>query len=194
MIGMITGVDTPQSVIKDETEGQSPTRDEVFTALSNQRRRFVISYLLHRDEPVDINELSRQIAALENNVPVRNVTNKQRVRVYTALHQNHLPKLEEMNIINCSRPWNAITLTEHGSGLKSYLNPDSGDFDLMLAVEIGVTILGALLISLAWFEIPPFFLLSDLTYAASIVAAMMIVTVSRICRARTGSELDFPMT
>lgn len=157
--------------------------DTVFSALGNQRRRFVLSFLLDREEPVDIQELSRYVAARENGVPVEEVTHKQRKRVYIALHQNHLSQLEDMGLIDCGRSGEAIELSDHATGLDSYLDPTPDEHVPWPAAEAALTIAGGLLVTFVWFGVYPFVLLPDLTYAAGTVITLAILTGVRLYRA-----------
>lgn len=81
--------------------------DDLFEALSNSRRRHVIR--LVGDDEVDVGELARTIAAVENEIALESIDSQQRKRVYVALHQVHLPKLDDYGIVE----WNdrAQTIT-----------------------------------------------------------------------------------
>ena len=89
--------------------------------LSNQRRRYVLYYLNHRPGPVSLRDLAEQIAAWENDCTIDDLEYKQRKRVYTSLHQTHLPKLDEMGIVNYDRDAGTITLADRASDLDAYL-------------------------------------------------------------------------
>jgi hypothetical protein len=167
-------------------ESDVPPRDDVFSALSNERRRYVLEYLLEQDEPVGIRELSRHVAAKENGVPVEDVTHDQRKRVYIALHQNHLPQLGDMGFVDNGRASEAIELTDRASVLDAYLDPEPGGSRAWSSVEVGLTVAGALLVALGWFDPYPFASVPDILYAAALVAALAVVTVARYYRNRTG--------
>src|SRR6056297_2742000 len=92
--------------------GDGPSRDEVFTALSNRRRRNVITYLKQHDDDARVRDIAEQLAAWENDVEVPKVTYKQRKRVYTALHQSHLPKLADGGFIDYEPNRGIVSLTE----------------------------------------------------------------------------------
>ena len=80
----------------------SPTEQEVFDILSNRRRRYAL-YALLNDDTTTIGSLAERIAAWENDCPVDEVTSTERKRVYTALQQSHLPKLERTGLISFDR-------------------------------------------------------------------------------------------
>lgn len=73
------------------------TTDELYQALSNQRRRQVIRAL--EDGPRELGPIARAIAAAENDIPVDEVDAQQRKRVYISLYQAHLDKLDNWDII-----------------------------------------------------------------------------------------------
>lgn len=104
----------------------SLTQGEVYDLLSNARRRFVISYLRDRDEPVELNELSREVAAWENETDVENLTDQQIKRVYVSLYQTHVPKLSESGLLEFDQDSGKVTLTSNVAVLDTYL-PDSDE-------------------------------------------------------------------
>lgn len=73
--------------------------DVIFHILSNRRRRYVLHYLLQRSEAVELSDLASQVTAWEYQIPVEEVTHKQRKRVYTALRQTHLPSMHDEGVI-----------------------------------------------------------------------------------------------
>lgn len=97
------------------------TQDIVFSVLSNERRRQVLRHLHERPGGSDIRELSQQLAAWENDVSPEAVTYKQRKRVYTSLHQTHLPALAEAGVVEYDRDRGTVNLTEQADVLDDYL-------------------------------------------------------------------------
>ncbi|WP_089826424.1 DUF7344 domain-containing protein [Halogranum amylolyticum] len=88
---------------------RSLSRDELFHLLQSGRRRAVVRYLCdHRDESTfEMRDIAVQVAAWENDKPVDRLESDERQRVYIALYQSHLPKLDEAGVIeyNQSRGW-----------------------------------------------------------------------------------------
>jgi len=88
---------TPQLIGEKEAtnnDADEPSRDEVFKALSKPAaaERDHLPEKQH-DDDARVRDIAEQLAAWENDVEIPEVTYKQRKRVYTALHQSHLPKL-----------------------------------------------------------------------------------------------------
>lgn len=107
-----------------ERAEQSVPADTLFEVLSNRRRRLAIQVLREADSPMDIGTLATQIAARENDIDPAAVTHRQRKSVYTALHQNHLPKLTDAGFVTADREWVRLRLTDRASLLESHLHRD----------------------------------------------------------------------
>lgn len=85
--------DGPPIVIDTET-----AHDEVFRALSNQRRRKALCVLVRESTPMDLDSLTGSVAETEvddgEEVPKELSTN-----VRMTLYHMHLPKLDELGLI-----------------------------------------------------------------------------------------------
>lgn len=92
---------------------------EVHEVLRNTRRRRVIEQLSGRLEPVSLRELAEQIAAIETgeSPPPRNA----RDSVYNSLHQTHLPKLDEMDIVEYDKNRKIIRLRRRAKQVNRYM-------------------------------------------------------------------------
>lgn len=97
--------------------------DSVFELLSSKRRRMVLFYLRQQEGPSTVNELAQQIAAMENDVEVDELTSQQQKRVYVSLYQTHLPKLESMGIIDYDQDEGRVELTNRATEIDTYLSP-----------------------------------------------------------------------
>lgn len=90
---------TPESVeVPPEDDPELLEQDEVFHLLQNQRRRLVLRYLTEHAD-VEMREVAEQVAAWENDTTVAGLSSDARQRVYIALYQSHLPKLDECGVI-----------------------------------------------------------------------------------------------
>ncbi|MFC3476875.1 DUF7344 domain-containing protein [Halobacterium litoreum] len=109
--------------VQQPTEGDRAgiTQEAAFDVLSCQRRRYVLHHLLGGEPTAELRELSEQVAAWENDVPVETVTYDQRMRVYTSLRQLHLPKLDGEGLVDFDENRGTVSLTEDASELEFYL-------------------------------------------------------------------------
>ncbi|TKX74427.1 hypothetical protein EXE46_09355 [Halorubrum sp. GN11_10-6_MGM] len=142
-----------------------PSRDEVFTALSNERRRNVIKYLKKNGSEARVRDIAEQLAAWENGVEMPAVTYKQRKRVYTALHQSHLPKLAASGFIDYESDRGLVSLTEESRQLEMYLEVVSDNEILWSEYYVGLAVVCGLLAAAAWAGTVPFAGVSGYAYA-----------------------------
>jgi len=145
-------------------DADEPSRDEVFTALSNRRRRNVITYLKQHDD-ARVRDIAEQLAAWENDLEIPEVTYKQRKRVYTALHQSHLPKLADGGFIDYEPDRGIVSLTERSRRLEMYLEIVSDNEILWGEYYVGLAVVCGLLGTAAWLGTPPFAAVSGYAYS-----------------------------
>ncbi|WP_096388810.1 DUF7344 domain-containing protein [Halopenitus persicus] len=107
----------------DSPSSTEMSPDLVFDILSNTRRRMVLYYLRQYGEPTSVQKLAEEIAALENDVAVDELTQQQRKRVYVSLYQTHLPKLEETGVIEYDDDRDEVHLTDRVVEIDTYLTP-----------------------------------------------------------------------
>ena len=100
--------------------------DEIFELLKNNRRREILYYLEEADGSAAVKELARNIAAREHDVPASSVTDKQYKRVYVALVQTHIPKLENAGVIEFDDDEQTMALQNKAMNLYSHLYLESG--------------------------------------------------------------------
>lgn len=78
----------------------NPNRVDIFRMLSSERRRNVIRALGRLGDETNIGDLSEMTAALEYNKDIREVTSKERKRVYVGLYQTHLDQMDDAGILD----------------------------------------------------------------------------------------------
>ncbi|MCO8243302.1 MULTISPECIES: hypothetical protein [unclassified Haladaptatus] len=146
----------PEQATQQNREPKTLTQETAFKILSCQRRRNVVHYLLQQGESVSLHELSKQLAAWENEIVPEEVTYEQRMRVYTALRQAHLPKMDDAHVVHFDANGGTIRLTDDATKLEVYLDivphdgiPWSGYYLGLGGVSVG-------LITLAWIGFFPF--------------------------------------
>mgnify|MGYP000197523233 CR=1 FL=1 len=106
---------------------QSLPLDLTFEILKNPRRRLVLKYLRDSEDTVRIGTLAEHIAAIENDIEVRELNAQQRKRVYIGLYQCHLPKMDDAGIIDFNQSRGLIDLTEDATPLFDYIDTDDAD-------------------------------------------------------------------
>lgn len=94
--------------------------DDIFHILQNQRRRQVLQYLANQAEECTLRDLAEQIAAWENDIPIDQISSEERQRVYIALYQVHLPKLDEFGVIEYNQSRGTVQRTDRADQLDQY--------------------------------------------------------------------------
>ena len=157
--------------------GEEPSLPEtdVFEVLSNERRQCILHYLKRQDDRrVSLRELVDHVAAWENDTTVEALESDERKRVYTALRQNHLPKLEETDIVEYDHMRGEVELTEDAREVELYLEYVPGHDIPWSEFYLGLSAVGAALVFVTWLEIGPFAGLSGLTLAAILVGVFAL--------------------
>lgn len=93
--------------------------NEIHNVLRNERRRQALEYLGDSDEVLTVDKLAEHIASLETgeSPPPHDV----RKSVYVSLHQTHLPKLDELGIVEYDLRSKELSLTELAKEVEVYM-------------------------------------------------------------------------
>ncbi len=158
--------------------------ETIFETLSNRRRRYALHYLTQVGDAVTIRELSEQLAAWENGIECAAVTPKQRKRVYTALHQTHLPKMDRLGVVSYNKDRGTVTLRDHVDEFDIYLDVVASE-DLPWS-QFYLALGGVLtaLVGVAALGVPPFSLVGGFGYALVVGLSFTAVAVFHTLRDR----------
>ena len=103
--------------------------DTLFELLKNQRRRDALDYLKANGGRTTLSDMAEHIAAKENDLPIEEITSKQRKRVYIGLYQCHLPKLATAGVVDFDKNRGTIELRSLAARLYPYLDAEGGEGD-----------------------------------------------------------------
>jgi len=111
-------------VTTEEPEPDQLSLDLIFEILKNSRRREVLHYLRDREpgERVSLGELAEHVAAIENDTTTDALTSSQRKRVYVGLYQCHLPKMDDMGVVDFNQDRGHVELAAAADNLTEYLD------------------------------------------------------------------------
>lgn len=89
------------STVRADTTTGTPLQPStgVFDALAHTRRRVMLSILVERQRPISEHDLVTQIAAYEQEKSLVDVTNEEQREIQISLYHCHLPKLEDLGMI-----------------------------------------------------------------------------------------------
>jgi hypothetical protein len=148
--------------------GAQLSTDTVFETLGSHRRRYALHYLRQQDRPVPIRDLSEQLAAWELGKDRAAVTPKERKRLYTALHQTHLPKMDMLEVVEYDRNRGVVSLTDHIDEFDIYLDVVEKDDLPWSQFYLALGSVLTALVTVAALGIAPFSLLGGFGYALTI--------------------------
>lgn len=118
---------------------------DIHEVLSNERRQLTIQFLNEEGETMSVRELSERIAAFESgeDPPPRNI----RQSAYVALHQVHLPKLDNLNVVEYNDASKTVSLSSSAKRVSSYMDKSShtttGEPYIVIAV-VGLVLIGVI--------------------------------------------------
>ena len=147
---------------------------DIHDVLSNERRRMVLSILHEVDGgSTTARDLSEQIAEMETgqSPPPRNI----RQSAYVSLHQTHLPKLDELGIIDYDESAKTVALTDRAKQVSVYMETVPRYGISWSEYYIGVSAIGLLLLVAAWTGVP---VVGALGPATSGALVLLVVALS----------------
>ena len=137
-----TGASAPSEV-------EDLSLDLIFEVLKNRRRRDVIRYLKDQGERTSLSDLAEHVAALENDTTTQALTSSQRKRVYVGLYQCHLPKMDDMDIVNFNQDRGYVELGANVDELDPYLDPVTTEEQSWHTYYLGLSAVGVAAIAVS---------------------------------------------
>jgi len=146
---------------------------EIHDILRNKRRVHVIEHLKQAEGTITLRELAEQVAELETGTspPPRNI----RESVYNALHQTHLPKLDDLSVIKYEPNRKLITLADNSQQVDMYMEVVPPN-DVPWAMYYWI--LGALMLAVIGFSNAGVFVFAALSVPVWIGIFFVFLTVS----------------
>lgn len=154
---------------------------EIHEVLRNERRQMVLKFLRDSDGVISARELSERIAETESgeSPPPSNL----RRSVYISLHQTHLPKLHQMEIVDYDQSSKTVELKERGREVSVYMETVPRYGISWSEFYLGVSVLGLLLIIAGEIGVPILAAVGSSSLAAGtlllLLAAAIYQTVSQ---------------
>jgi len=95
-------------------------QDVAHEILRCDRRRLTLECLRQRLNPISLRTLSERVAELETgeSPPPRDL----RKSVYVSLHQTHLPKLEDVGVVEYDKQSKEVVLAKHARAFDPYID------------------------------------------------------------------------
>lgn len=173
---MTTYASTPAEQLMS-TDSTDLSQDLVFDLLSNRRRRFVLHYLIQENRPVSIQELSRQLAMWEFEAPAEELTDQQEKRIYVALYQTHLPKLEDAGVVDYDSDTGLVEISSQATQLQSYLDEPTEEERPWPWYYIGLAVASIVFYGATLVDLPVFNLFTEFTAGLIVVSAFIVLSL-----------------
>lgn len=161
------------------SENTRLTSEEIFTVLSNERRRDVIRHLRDIDGETTVGTLAELIAAEENDITVGELSSYQRKCVYVSLYQNHLPLMDDINVVDYDDGRKTVEIRETVADLEPYLEETDDPFRHPFLS--GVTAGSAILVFLGALQIGVFGILPVSLWTVLGLAVLISMAVGDVC-------------
>lgn len=159
---------------------QTISYDNSFDLLSNHRRRYTLHYLEQKGGEVSIGELSDHIAAWENEITYDEVSYDERKRVYTSLQQVHLPRMDEMDVIDYDDREGTVEVGPAAEELDFYLEI-VGKYDIPWSVlYLGLALLNFSALVAVAVGVPGTELIPPLGWALFCITSFSVVSVCHL--------------
>ena len=132
------------------------TRDDLFEMLSNERRRCALYYLQQQDGPVELKDVVDYVTAWQYDSHLSEIDTSERMCVYSALHQAHLPKLDEAGLIDYDSESRLIESRDELEYARLYLEYDPGNDISWSTTYVGLVGIGLVLGLANYLALAPF--------------------------------------
>lgn len=169
------------SVPTQNGTGEALSDDNWFDILSNHRRRYVLHHLQGNGEQTTLGELSEQVAAWENDTDVENVSATQRKRAYTSLQQVHLPRMDELDIVEYDDRAGTVELGPAGEDLDIYLEVVQGNDIPWSEFYVGLAMVNLGLLTAVAVDTVPLTAIPDLGWAVFSTTTFLVTAVCHFC-------------
>jgi predicted transcriptional regulator len=156
------------------SERTGPDEDELFEMLSSSRRRHALHLLKSADEPVELGDIAEQVAAWEYDTDIAEVSYDERKRVYTALQQSHLPKMDDAGVVEFDKNRGVVEPTAALDDVEVYMDVVRGNEIPWSSYYLGLAAAAASLMLAVAVDAWPFTMLSDLSWGVAVVAAFAV--------------------
>ena len=176
----LTEMASVQQIDGGDTEPTTDiSEDELFDVLSNQRRRFAV-HLLKReeDDSIAIGDMAEQIAAWENGIETTEITGNERKRVYTALQQSHLPKMDKAGVIDFNKNRGVVEPMPAMTDVDVYMDVVEGREIPWSDYYLGLSGVAVALVGAVWLGAWPFVLLPEFAWTVAIVVAFAFSAIT----------------
>jgi hypothetical protein len=174
---------------ESNTVRDSIAHDDCFDLLSNHRRRYALHYLQQNGDGATLGELADHVAAWENDVEADAVSYDERKRVYTSLQQVHLPRMDEMDVVEFNDREGRVRIGPAAEDLDVYLEIVQDDDIPWSTFYFGLVLVNVGLLTGAIFGVPLLASIPGIGWAVFAVTTFLVTSLAHLYLARTEMRL-----
>jgi len=180
------GSETTPSQDENET---TLSQDDCFDLLSNHRRRYALHYLRRNEGEASLGELADTVASLENGVDRDAVSYDQRKRVYTSLQQVHLPRMDEMDVVEFDEREGAVAIGPAAEDLDIYLEVVQGRDIPWSLFYLLLGVVNAVIVGAAALGTPVLAAIPTSGWSVFVVTTFLVTSLAHVYLTRTEMRL-----
>ncbi|MXR50745.1 hypothetical protein GRX03_03880 [Halovenus sp. WSH3] len=170
-------------------EDETMTHDECFELLSNHRRRFTLHRLQQAEDGIELGELAEQVAAWENEIPREEISYDQRKRVYTSLQQVHLPRMDEMGVVDFDDREGTVAIGPAAEEVEVYMEVVSGREVPWSLFYTALALVNIAVVGFVALELPVVSVLSGVEIAVFVATTFLATSLAHLYISRTEMRL-----
>jgi len=159
------------TMLNQRRRNEPLNRAEIHEVLSNDRRYRVLD-LLSDEEPRDLRSLANEIAAAESGTSP--APRSVRQSVYVTLHQNHLPKLDSLDIVQYDDTSKMVALGNRANEIDVYLEVVEPGHLSWGEFHLGVVVLGLVATLASAIGTPVLAAHDPVTYATGALVVLLV--------------------
>lgn len=171
--------------LRARPQSERLSEDTIFSILSNERRRYVLRYLDRVEREAELGDLTERIAAWENGVEVGELEYDQRKRVYTSIHQTHLPKLDDAGVVDYDHDRGTVALAAGAADLDAYLAAVDNDGQRWSRRYLGLSALCLAALAAAWLDVFPLAAVPELALATVVAIVFGVLAATHAWMSRS---------
>lgn len=158
-------------MLKQPGSNEPLDRAEIHDVLSNDRRWQVLE-LLSDEDPRDLRSLANDVAAAESGESP--APRQVRQSVYVTLHQNHLPKLDSLDIVQYDDTSKMVALDDRANEIDVYLEVVERGHLSWSEYQLGVVVLGLVATLASIIGTPVLASFEPVVYAAGALIVLLV--------------------
>lgn len=154
--------------------GPGPSEDDLFEVLSNRRRRYAVHAIKQEGDDVELGDVAERVASWEYDVTKSELSYDERKRVYTALQQSHLPKMDDAGIVAFDKQRGVIEPEPALEDAEVYMDIVQGREIPWSQLYLGLSGVMAALVAAVWMGAWPFTVVPTTAWMVGIVVAFAV--------------------